>query len=267
MDRKLSHAQYDCCYHRLTAFQSRTLPIWCPWYSHSDQGRQFESKIFRNRCSMLGMTKTHTTPYQPQSDGMVERFNCTLQAMISCCVDNATTDWDTPLPALMLAYHTTVHASTGFTPYFLLFGHEATLPSTAMFPLLVPSMTHPEYVQQLETKLTSAYSIVRQFSSEQHRRQKAVYDRHTAEKLFSVNDLVLLHYPAVPVGVAPKFHRPWKGPYWITQKVSGTVARVTLCRTPQCTVIVHIDRLKPYITDDLDALLALLSPPVDPPPP
>ena len=238
-----------------------------PRYIHSDQGRQFESQIFHHLCSMLGMKKTRTTPYRPQSDGMVERFNRTLQAMISCCVDKATDDWDIHLPALMLAYRTTVHASTGYTPYFLLFGHEATLPATAMFPLPVPSMTHPEYVRQLETKLNSAYSIVRQFSGKQHRRQKALYDRHTAEKLFSVNDLVWLHQPAVPVGIAPKFHRPWKGPYRITQKVSTAVVRITLCQNPRRTVIVHIDRLKPYLTDDPDAHIAPLPPPVDPPPP
>ena len=146
-----------------------------PRYIHFDQGRQFESHLFQHLCSMLGMSKTRT-PYRPQSDGMVERFNRTLQAMISCCVDNATADWDLHLPALMLACHTTVHSSTGFTPYFLLFGHETTLPATAMFSLPVPCMTHPEYVRQLEATLTPACALVRRFSRKQHQRQKAVYD-------------------------------------------------------------------------------------------
>jgi transposase InsO family protein len=47
-----------------------------PAVIHSDQGRQFESKLFTEMCSLFGLiTKTCTTPYHLQSDGMVERFN------------------------------------------------------------------------------------------------------------------------------------------------------------------------------------------------
>ena len=45
---------------------------------HSDQGRQFESKIFEHLCKLLGMYKTRTTAYHPQSDGLTEKFNRTL---------------------------------------------------------------------------------------------------------------------------------------------------------------------------------------------
>ena len=50
---------------------------------HSNQGRQLESILFTELCQLLGIHKTHTTQYNPQSDGMVERFNRTLTAMLS----------------------------------------------------------------------------------------------------------------------------------------------------------------------------------------
>ncbi|XP_060554957.1 uncharacterized protein LOC132715881 [Ruditapes philippinarum] len=57
---------------------------------HSDQGSQFESKLFRELCNLLQIKKTRTTPYHAQSDGMVERFNKTLASMLSnSCKQNA----------------------------------------------------------------------------------------------------------------------------------------------------------------------------------
>ena len=43
-----------------------------PAVIHSDQGSQYESRLFQGMCQLLGIQKTHTSPYHPQSDGMVE---------------------------------------------------------------------------------------------------------------------------------------------------------------------------------------------------
>ena len=58
-----------------------------PEQIHSDQGRQFESNLFAEMCKLLQIDKTRTTPYHPQSDGMVERFNKTLCAMLRAYID------------------------------------------------------------------------------------------------------------------------------------------------------------------------------------
>ena len=58
-----------------------------PEQLHSDQGKQFESKVIEEICKLLHIRKSRTTPYHPQSDGLVERFNRTLLSMLACCVD------------------------------------------------------------------------------------------------------------------------------------------------------------------------------------
>ena len=65
-----------------------------PLIIHSDQGRNFESSLFTEVCRLMGMENTRTTAYHPQSDGMVERFNKTLENQLARFVDDNQTDWD-----------------------------------------------------------------------------------------------------------------------------------------------------------------------------
>uniref|UniRef100_A0A671PPZ2 Integrase catalytic domain-containing protein n=1 Tax=Sinocyclocheilus anshuiensis TaxID=1608454 RepID=A0A671PPZ2_9TELE len=99
---------------------------------HSDQGRNFESNLFGELCQLLGINKTRTSSYQPQSDGMIERFNRTLLSMLSFYVDDNQQNWDVLLPYVMMAYRSSIHSSTGFTPYKVLFGQEMVLPVDIM---------------------------------------------------------------------------------------------------------------------------------------
>ena len=92
-----------------------------PYSIHSDQGTNFESTLFQQICQLLGINKTRTTAY-PQSDGLVERFNRTLQTMIATYVREDQINWDDHLPHVMMAYRASEHTSTGATPNFLMFG-------------------------------------------------------------------------------------------------------------------------------------------------
>ena len=74
-----------------------------PRVIHSDQGRQYESILLAEVCNCLQIQKTRTTPYHPQSDGMVERFNKTLATMLSAYVDENHRDWDEHIPYVMMA--------------------------------------------------------------------------------------------------------------------------------------------------------------------
>ena len=74
---------------------------------HTDQGRNFESALLKEVCQLLGVVKTRTTPYHPQSDGLVERFNSTLLNLLSMAVSENERDWDLHIPMVMMAYRTT----------------------------------------------------------------------------------------------------------------------------------------------------------------
>ena len=61
-------------------------------------------------------------PYHPESDGMVERYNKTLVKLLSAFVNQERTDWDQLLPYFMMAYRSSEHEITGFTPNYMMLG-------------------------------------------------------------------------------------------------------------------------------------------------
>jgi transposase InsO family protein len=116
---------------------------------HSDQGRQFESLLIREICRLLQINKTRTSPYHPQCDGLAERFNKTLVDMLSTSAKCHPEYWEEYLRPICFAYNTSVQSSTGYTPFFLMYGREARLPVDLSFSILPGDMPSPaEYAMQ-----------------------------------------------------------------------------------------------------------------------
>ena len=84
-------------------FQLNICRFGVPAVIHSDQGREIENHFVQELCLLLGAHKTHTTPYHPASDGVVERLNHTLLMMLTMFAGEHRDDWDDLLPAVMIA--------------------------------------------------------------------------------------------------------------------------------------------------------------------
>ena len=129
-----------------------------PEQLHSDQGRNFESDIISEVCKLLGVAKTRTTPYHPQSDSLVERFNRTLLNMLATAAKERPFDWEGQLRRLCLAYNTSVHPTTRHTPFYLMCGRQVRMPTDIMFGSPTPQPTTvPEYATELRSDLEAAY--------------------------------------------------------------------------------------------------------------
>ena len=81
----------------------------------------------KSLCALLGCTETRTAPYHPESDGMIERFNRTCLMMLSMFVNDRQDNWYELLPFVMHAYRTSIHESTGYSPFRLMMGEECSL--------------------------------------------------------------------------------------------------------------------------------------------
>ena len=235
---------------------------------HTDQGRNFESKLFRGVCNLLGIRKTRTTPYHPASDGLVERFNQTLERLLSHYVAEHQRDWDIHLPAVLMAYRATVQESTGYTPAYLLFGREFCLPQDVAYGIPSgPSATVEEstYVRDLRQRMTSLHTIVRQKLGLVHQYQAHLYDSKAVPVTFAVGERAWLLVPAIPTGTSPKLAKLWKGPFTIVERISDLVYRIRDTASTEAKLqVVHINRLKKCI-DRPSHLLASVNPPGDAP--
>lgn len=82
------------------------------------------SKLLQQVYQLLGIRVLKTTPYHPETNGLVERFNQNLVQMLRKFVCDAGSDWDQWLPYLLFTYREIPQASTGFSPFQFMYGHD-----------------------------------------------------------------------------------------------------------------------------------------------
>ena len=93
-----------------------------PAYLVSDQGKAFMSHVMTHLCELYRVQKLRTSPYHAQTNGQVEHMNQTIIHLIGKLEEDKKASWSKHLPELLLAYHATHSAVTGYSPYYLLFG-------------------------------------------------------------------------------------------------------------------------------------------------
>ena len=129
-----------------------------PEQLHSDQGRQFEGQLITEVCKLLNINKTRTTPYHPQCDGLVERFNRTLLNMLATCSKDHPFDWEDYIRMVCVTYNSSIQSSTGYTPYVWQAGK---VPINVLYGTREgPYQSQAEYAKLLKTRLSSAFNIV-----------------------------------------------------------------------------------------------------------
>uniref|UniRef100_A0A803JJR6 Gypsy retrotransposon integrase-like protein 1 n=1 Tax=Xenopus tropicalis TaxID=8364 RepID=A0A803JJR6_XENTR len=162
---------------------------------HSDQGRDFESKLIYELLTLLGVQKSRTSPYHPQGDPQPERFNRTLLDMLGTLSAEKKSQWSRHVATVVHAYNSTKNDATGFSPYFLMFGREARLPVDLTFGVTAddtPLRSHASYVERLKKNLKEAYDLAEHASGKRHQRNKAHYDKNVKLHDLQPGDRVLL---------------------------------------------------------------------------
>jgi hypothetical protein len=216
-----------------------------PRVLHSDLGTNFESKLFGEMCRLLGVRKTHTTPYRPQANGQVERFNRTMAAMLQSFIkDFNYPTWDSILPYIMAAYRRTEHQSTGCTPNLMMLGRETSIPLDLIIGAPPGETPCPiEWVQKVREAQRTAHEFARVQLKKSAAAQKRYYDRGRREVQFKEGDPVMYWYKPLAKGA---LSRPWTGPVLVRKTWKGSHVFQIQGGVKSKPKIVHGDHLKLY---------------------
>ncbi|MEE8326536.1 MAG: reverse transcriptase domain-containing protein [candidate division NC10 bacterium] len=220
----------------------------CPSKLLSDRGGNFLSGLAVQINEVLRIKKLSTTSYHPQTDAITERFNSTLVGMLKHYVNAGHTDWDEFLQYVTFAYNTAVHATTRYSPFFLIFGREAVLPvDVAMGTVRERGQAHYPYVRQMLKDFREAYRMVRRNLELAAQGMARRYDLTRRESSVKPGDRVWRSVPYVPPGYSRKLYHKWRGPYRVLERRGNNTCRLREISSGRVhRTRVHVEKLKPY---------------------
>jgi hypothetical protein len=213
----------------------------------TDQGREFNNKLSEELYSLLRLHHQTTAARHPQCNSQAEVCNKTIAKYLNSFVDSTTLNWEQFLAPLMFSYNTSFHRSVKNTPYFLTFGMDPRLPS---FPN--PDLREKFYGESSAADMFQKLQVARQLATENNllatNETKISFDKHAKPHSFAINQLVLLEEYNF-LGKNPKLSPKWSGPH-IILSLKGTHNAEILMNNKR-KVIVNIERLKPYLSQNL----------------
>ena len=199
------------------ALQKFFLMFGYPQKLHSDQGRNFESNVIKELCKMTGVTKTRTSPYHPAGNGQCERLNQTLLNMLGTLGDEQKKDWKSFVPIITHAYNATKHESTGFSPFYLMYGRHPRLPIDLVMGVETEGRQTEDtrdYTRKLRERLTEEYRRANEVNKKASKQQKKYYDMKVRGAVVEVGDRVLVFKKIGVIG-RQKLANKWEDDIYI----------------------------------------------------
>ena len=229
----------------------------------SDQGSCFMSQVLTLLYKWLKIKRIRTSSYHPETDGLSERYIQTIKRMLRKVADDERKDWDRLIPFIMFALREVPQASTGFSPFELLYGRSPrglldiaketweTQPS--------PHRSVVDHIEQLQARARTIWPLVREHMEKAQQAQSRVYNRGAALREFQVGEKVLVLVPTSEC----KFLAKWQGPYEIIERKGPVNYKVRRPGRRKGEVIYHVNLLKKWHEPEqipLPALLTSVSP-------
>ncbi|KAG1452068.1 hypothetical protein G6F56_007918 [Rhizopus delemar] len=231
----------------------------CPTIIVTDNGKPFLSNIIRQVCHNYSIIHKTTTPYNPQSNGLIERFNRTLGQILQRRPDIEKEDWDVYLPATLFAYRSIKQATTKNSPFFLLYGYEPKTPfdldhhlydqKSPTFEAILKHRTMHQLHNLSQTRNQATLAIKQAQASQKKAIEKKILDQKKELKpSFRLGDTVLLYKDYIATSWSGKLQDKWEGPFVIQHLLGKGTYHVKSLNVQDIRLRrVHGNRLKSYL--------------------
>lgn len=211
----------------------------------TDQGRSFTSELMKEVGRLLTVKFFRTTPYHAMANGLVEKFNGTLKAMLKRVCQEKPRSWDRYIAPLLFAYREVPQASLGFSPFELIYGRHVRGPLSVLRELWTNENIEDEvrttytYLVDLRNRLEHTCNLAHEELGKAREKQKLYYDRKTRHRRLRPGDKVLILLPTD----TNKLLMQWKGPFKVAEAKNDVDYAIDL---GQSIKVFHVNMLKKY---------------------
>ncbi|CAF4152957.1 unnamed protein product, partial [Rotaria sordida] len=207
----------------------------------TDNGTHFTSTLMNELIKQIGSTHLYSTPYHPQTNGQVERYNSTMDAKIAALSNLRKTDWDDQLSFVTFNYNTSIHSSTKQIPFEMMYGRSPVLPFDHQDTNVTLSYDS-EHVKKLQQFLSKLNEQAKLNIIKNQQRYKQRYDINRSNPSYNIGDLVLVK----TLNIRYKFDIRYEGPFRIIQTI-----------TPKTFIVQHVKKSTLYRQVTTDVLLPI----------
>lgn len=219
----------------------------------TDRGTAFTAALLDHVLVLSGTIHRKSTAYHPQTNGLTERLNKTLEDMLSMYVDIEHKNWDEILPYITFAYNTAKQETTRMTPFSLVHGREVRTMLDAMLPHECDDneTSADAFTQRAE----EARQLARLRIYQQQEYDAGRYNQRHTPVTYETGDRVWVWTPVRRRGLSEKLLRRYFGPYRVLRRLSDVTYEV-VPDSPNCSrrrqhrpELVHVVRIKPYVSE------------------
>lgn len=202
----------------------------------TDQGTEFMASVFQEICKLLEIKRLHSTAYHHQTLGAIENTHKHLGAYLRMQLNKYPSTWSTWVPYWAFSYNTTVHSSTDYSPFELVFGKKVNLPSN-LLNQVEPIYNFDNYALELKYRLQHACQDARENIIKTKVKRNVLYNENTKESNYKVGDNVLVRNET-----GSKLDAIYNGPYKVVEVKRSNV----VIKLENKLVELHKNRIKHY---------------------
>lgn len=230
-------------------YEEIVLPFGCMNEIVTDRGPNFMGGVLAEYLGRLKTKHKFTSAFHPRTNAKAERTNGIIKQMIRKYVNGQIHRWDEFIRPAIFACRIRKHRTTGFSPYYLVYGQEPKIPGDELPPFLLSSTAATDTNTEVIVKgrvpevkeLRKARLLAQQRLNDNAARDKQRWDSMMKPQVFAIGDYVLLRHEN-----KLSLEYNWKGPYKILARNLDThIYQIQDLHNNTYSSWVHTDRLRP----------------------